>query len=190
MNIVWENSSDVICMSARAASGHVTTILSPTYLKMFADDKVSQAHSALAFDLDSSVFSEEEETSKSGRQAIHPKLIYNVEFGNKSNYGSTSVTAEDIGCFVDLVVRAWKSKNNVSLMMHDLVRTKGEIQTPFRCEAKITKLDPNALVVVVRDISERFKRFEAEKKVISETTARLKDAAANRFTRHEVKNGE
>ena len=44
-------------------------------------------------------------------------------------------------------------------------------------------------MIVVRDISERFRRFEAEKKVISETTARLKDAAANRFTRHEVKNG-
>uniref|UniRef100_A0A7S1YS11 Uncharacterized protein n=1 Tax=Ditylum brightwellii TaxID=49249 RepID=A0A7S1YS11_9STRA len=59
----------------------------------------------------------------------------------------------------------------------------------IRCEAKINRLELNALVIVVRDISERFRRFEAEKRVVFETTAREKDAEANRFTRHEVKNG-
>jgi signal transduction histidine kinase len=200
MSVVWDNSSDVIGISARASSGYVTTILSPTYLKMFTDDKNDRERSALAFDLDPSVFIEERgSTSTESHKAIHPTIIYNVKIGSRSSaasrkscYGTTTSSSKDIllvSCFVDLVVRAWKSQNDVSLLTHDLVRTKGEKQIPVRCEAKITKMDPNALVVVVRDISERFKRFEAEKKVISETTARLKDAAANRFTRHEVKNG-
>ena len=41
----------------------------------------------------------------------------------------------------------------------------------------------------MRDVSERYRRFEAEKRFVFETTARQKDAEANRFTRHEVKNG-
>ena len=35
----------------------------------------------------------------------------------------------------------------------------------------------------------RFRRFEAEKLALSEMTARKRDSEANRFTRHEVKNG-
>jgi hypothetical protein len=87
-------------------------------------------------------------------------------------------------------------------------------------EAKVTKLGPRRLVIVVRDVTERMARHEAEKRFIAESTARskvitqsssnshvfsrfffvathsllilfhaTKDAAANRFTRHEVKNG-
>lgn len=44
-------------------------------------------------------------------------------------------------------------------------------------------------MIVLRDISERFQRFEAEKQLVIEVTERKKDAEANRFTRHEVKNG-
>ena len=73
--------------------------------------------------------------------------------------------------------------------MHDLVRMDGDGPLPIRCEANISIMEDNVMVIVVRDISERFRRFEVEKNVISETTARRKDAAANRFTRHEVKNG-
>jgi signal transduction histidine kinase len=65
----------------------------------------------------------------------------------------------------------------------------GDGPLPIRCEANISIMEDNVMVIVVRDISERFRRFEVEKNVISETTARRKDAAANRFTRHEVKNG-
>jgi signal transduction histidine kinase len=73
--------------------------------------------------------------------------------------------------------------------MHDLKRMDQEQPQPIQCEAKISVMEEHILVIVVRDISERFRRFEAEKRVISETTARRKDVAANRFTRHEVKNG-
>jgi phage terminase small subunit len=43
--------------------------------------------------------------------------------------------------------------------------------------------------VVVRDVTERYRRFEAERRS-AESLARQQDAQAiNRFTRHEVKNG-
>jgi hypothetical protein len=71
------------------------------------------------------------------------------------------------------------------LSMHNIARPDNR---KIQCEGKVTKLDSNAMVVVVRYISERFKMFEAEKKAIFEMTARTNDAEANRFTRHDVKN--
>ena len=48
----------------------------------------------------------------------------------------------------------------------------------------------SALIAVIRDVTERHRRFEAEKRAHSETVQRQRDAqAVNRFTRHEVKNG-
>jgi phage terminase small subunit len=45
----------------------------------------------------------------------------------------------------------------------------------------------NARIVVVRDVTERYRRFEAERRN-AESLARQQDAQAiNRFTRHEVK---
>ena len=41
----------------------------------------------------------------------------------------------------------------------------------------------NTLIAVVRDVSERYKRFEAERRATRDMHT------ANRFTRHEVKNG-
>ena len=45
------------------------------------------------------------------------------------------------------------------------------------------------MVAVIRDISDRIARFEAEKQLAVESTEREKDSQTNRFTRHEVKNG-
>jgi hypothetical protein len=42
---------------------------------------------------------------------------------------------------------------------------------------------------VLRDVSERYQRFEIEKALLEEVIVRKKDAEAIRFTRHEVKNG-
>jgi signal transduction histidine kinase len=73
-------------------------------------------------------------------------------------------------------------------LMKELVSPHDETVV-HRCETKITKLGENTSLIVMRDISERHQRFEAEKKLIEEQTARRKDFEANRFTRHEVKNG-
>jgi len=105
----------------------------------------------------------------------------------------TSEVRPGVVAMGELLVRAWNTSHSGEevLLMHDIVREEkktGEIRH-IRCEAKVTRLENDAILVVVRDISERFRRFEAEKRVVMEKTARTKDAEANRFTRHEVKNG-
>ncbi|CAJ1948208.1 unnamed protein product [Cylindrotheca closterium] len=88
-----------------------------------------------------------------------------------------------------MVGRAWNQKTGSRSMNHRLLKIADGAKVFIKCEANICTLDNDAMLMVVRDISERTKRFEAEKKTILETTARKKDAEANRFTRHEVKNG-
>ncbi|KAL7469864.1 hypothetical protein ACHAXS_010109 [Conticribra weissflogii] len=102
----------------------------------------------------------------------------------KPDTGSLRAVAE-------VVVKAWKCEEREVVLSHDLywIREKDDCQFLIRSEAKVSRIDENSMIVIVRDISERVKVFEAEKKVLFETTSRLKDAEANRFTRHEVKNG-
>jgi len=114
-------------------------------------------------------------------------------YGNVTGYAASEtpdVRPEEFSSVAELVVRAWALDSTETLLMQDLVLLHEAEEHIIRCEAKVTRLEENALVIVVRDISERFRRFEAEKKVVHETTAREKDAEANRFTRHEVKNGK
>lgn len=95
--------------------------------------------------------------------------------------------AQLVVAFTDMMARAWQSKSEEMLFEHDAILEDGVARTKY--EVKVTRLEENALVVVVRNVSERYRRFEAEKRFVFETTARQKDAEANRFTRHEVKNG-
>jgi len=189
LSAVWDNSSDMIILSVRGISGDVSSMLSPTYLKIFSDEKSEKnptTGKALAFELNARSFTADDDPI--------PIAIYDVNLNHVLPKGKTwtknkSVAKSEMVSLSKLVIRAWESetKNKEELfIMHDLSRSLGQ---NIRCEANITRMEENALVIVVRDISERCRRFEAEKKAISETTARLRDAAANRFTRHEVKNG-
>jgi len=258
MAVVWDSSSDVIGISVRSVNGTVTTMLSPTYLKIYErrkeklrtktsndpgtdqpqrENRKESQGNALIFELDANDFKrggnkEEKEACSRVRgsrgvcnddggaaRLVEPKIVYNIEFaagsrrrkaptpqgedseetarrrayGNVTGYTARKrpdICAKELSSVAELVIRSWNldSKDN-TLLMQDLLLLQNEDDHFIRCETKVTRLEENALVIVVRDISERFHRFEAEKKVISETTAREKDAEANRFTRHEVKNG-
>lgn len=131
-------------------------------------------------------------TVKFGKNESFPSVLGNESSAAHSHFGLFRKSAEALNDLVpmsELVVKAWDTNINTKMLLHDLVREHNNQMESIRCEANITRLEANALVIVVRNISERFRRFEAEKKAVSETTARSKDAAANRFTRHEVKNG-
>jgi len=127
-----------------------------------------------------------ETSSSSSNGDKNGSVIHNEQINIDSDASREAITS-----MAELVARAWtlENKETETLLMHDLTKKEGYTRKQIRCEANVTRMEENALIIVVRDISERFRRFEAEKKVVSETTARLKDEAANRFTKHEVKNG-
>mmetsp|Transcript_13156 Transcript_13156/g.19347 ORF Transcript_13156/g.19347 Transcript_13156/m.19347 type:complete len:1134 (+) Transcript_13156:88-3489(+) len=187
LSAVWDNSSDMIIISTRGVSGDISSMLNPTCMKFYSKNKRARNHkNTLAFDLNASCLSSEDDPIPSNFYGV----ALNDEFPSFQPWSKNKeLTQSEMTSLSKLVIRAWKAEVNKEeemLMMHDLVRGRGP---SIRCEANITTMEENALVIVVRDISERYRRFEAEKKAASEATARLRDAAANRFTRHEVKNG-
>jgi len=118
-----------------------------------------------------------------------PRLYWlETEDGNKvfvRKPNSNSSMTHLLNSVAEIILKSWTGHND-QLITHNLA-FRGDMVV--QCEGKVTKLGSNALVVVVQDISERSKLFEAEKKARIEVTARSKDAEANRFTRHEIKNG-
>ncbi|CAB9499071.1 expressed unknown protein [Seminavis robusta] len=80
--------------------------------------------------------------------------------------------------------------NEESWTLQELFATNDEgDDARVKCEAKVTHIDAGAILLVLRDVSERYQRFEIEKQLLEEVIVRKKDAEAIRFTRHEVKNG-
>ena len=75
-----------------------------------------------------------------------------------------------------LIAAAWQhaeqSDSEVILMY--------QFQEERKCEVKVSPHTDNTLVAIVRDVTERYKRMEAERKAHSETVARQKDAQSVR----------
>ena len=207
MSVVWESSSDVLVISVKSLSGSATTIVSPTFVHMLDRSQGGSGtrldgpvnHRSLVFDLNAESIQPDNAMGEHSnanmydidfsRISLQPSWPLDNDDSDEGAHGSSFATDGETTAMAQLVARAWRSPRMETLILHDLIRQRGNFTTLIPCEAKVTHLDDTAVVVVVRDVSERYKRFEAEKRVVSEMTARQKDAEANRFTRHEVKNG-
>jgi hypothetical protein len=76
-------------------------------------------------------------------------------------------------------------------LVKKFMKRDGDKEKEVPCEIQLSMLEGRgtSCVLTFRDISDRLKRFDAEKKLVKESTTRQKDQEANNFTRHEVKNG-
>ena len=199
MSAVWENSNDVICVSVRGMSGCISTMVSPVYMRLYhCQDKNSKA---IMFDIDA------QEVASGNFSVIKTNMVRTIDFKSLPEprlqvfhdiqrdtniaVGTEDVTIDDtlLKSLAGMIARAWNMDSEAKILTHRLLKDFNGDKKFTSCEANICYLESDAILMVIRDISERSKRFEAEKKMIFETTARQKDAEANRFTRHEVKNG-
>eukprot|EP00804_Cyclotella_cryptica_P000589 CCRYP_009976-RA/>CCRYP_009976-RA protein AED:0.28 eAED:0.28 QI:429/1/1/1/1/1/3/820/1200 len=215
MSVVWENSSDTIAISVQKMSGSITSMISPSFFReaLMARKVKLNDISAVVVELDghsrkkridsfTNVASRVEigDLPTVGMKIIgkedfaqldlHSPVIKNIfdPVATQPSTGNLDFMTYRVVAFTDMLSRAWQTKTTESVFEHDVDPRDGSgPRTKF--EVKVTRLEENAVVVVVRDVSERYRRFEAEKRFVFETTARQKDAEANRFTRHEVKNG-
>mmetsp|Transcript_36823 Transcript_36823/g.78511 ORF Transcript_36823/g.78511 Transcript_36823/m.78511 type:complete len:1179 (+) Transcript_36823:87-3623(+) len=218
MAAVWESSSDVIAISVRTAgSGGASTMLSPAFFSLGSSDgplrnlsneqiKDFFQRKSVLYQLSDEAFQTNMKTSSNDDEYDGPKveseMIFNIEEtgfstvnlrGGELLFGGDGVEPESgpLRAVSDVVVKAWACEQRELVFSHDLKWTSAQYGKDhlIRSEAKVSRLDENTLIVIVRDISERVRAFEAEKQILFETTSRQKDAEANRFTRHEVKNG-
>lgn len=86
-----------------------------------------------------------------------------------------------IQSLVDVLITAWQVPGREGLITCDFVYEGSDSTEKIaKCEAKVTRLESNTVMVVICDITERVRRFEAEKTAVAEMTARKKDSEANR----------
>ena len=122
---------------------------------------------------------------------ILPNIIYvsssYINFGFEDNpVGKKITNYVDNECIQGVVLMFLKCELNDRKRANNfLVHGK---MNGIPVEINISKMG-DKLLSVVRNITDRIKRFEAEKKLAIQTVARKKDAEANSFIRHEVKNG-
>ena len=200
MSVVWENSSDTIAISVRKmASGDITSMISPGF---FRNALVANRRMQIQ-DISAVVLEHDHDALKGRRSSVTAvpntsempnvrvrvvpkddflKVDLDEDLAQTSKSDMVPLTAS----LTDILARAWQNDGEEFVFEQDVL-IEGEAPTKY--EVKVTRLEENAVVVVVRNVSERYRRFEAEKRFVYETTARRKDAEANRFQRHEVKNG-
>jgi hypothetical protein len=208
MSCVWKSSSDCIAISMQKASGSTTSMASPSFFRpaLIArkEDRMQDItavileHSNIA----SGTLADLSQTG--GFPTTGIRIVRKDEFTGVDMHSSTNVK-ESLEClgmdnevvsslvasFTEMLIIAWqktKSRSNEILFEHHDTIADDE-RMHKRYEIKVSRLEENTIVMVVRDVSERYRRFEAQKRFVYETAAREKDSRANRFTRHEVKNG-
>jgi hypothetical protein len=192
MGVVWERSSDTIALSIAGAENRICMV-SPTFFNLANSslDEVSPTGEPVALVFEVPV-ADMEDGKSLGR-------VYCVDLLDKPVHGKVgedvkpvpvpSFLSGSIVSLAHLIKDAWEVENG-SLLMHDFVTSSsGTGPGLAHCEVTVNKMESSTMVVVIRDITERAKRFEAEKQLAIESTEREKDSQTNRFTRHEVKNG-
>jgi hypothetical protein len=211
MSVVWENSSDCIAISVQKASGSISSMVSPSFFRSALvarkDESIQDItaivleHSSLIVQSQQSkkeLFTTSSQTSQSDLSNVGIRIVRKDAFADIDIHSSVNandpfderdneVMTRHVAAITDILARAWQMKMDDILFDYETTAEDESIRTKF--EVKVTRLEKNAIVMVMRNVSERYRRFEAEKKFVYETTARQKDAQANRFTRHEVKNG-
>jgi len=204
MSAVWDTSSDVMAMCSYK-DDRLLALVSPSFFHVKQHDEHHQQHKSdllhhhHEYDNSNNSTMILEINPKNGNyrtfeinlsQPISRKAAINIMWSDTNSTTSTNPTqAKNTAVLAELICRVHDSHGIEKTHMNEMYRlTKNNEEYKISCEARVTNLDRTYLVVV-RDISERFQRFETEKKLIGEITARRKDAEANRFTRHEVKNG-
>lgn len=200
MSAVWESSSDVIVFCAKRGD-RVSARISPAFLKMiglstgrlsFLDrGDVSLVLEIMpdrgefyvfAFDLSRPVTREIVESMKSSLEG-KKRPLYEID--------DLPVEERNVAVMAQLAVKACATKDAGTVnLVRDLVRVDefGNEEVTLN-EARVAKVEGGQSVLVVRDISDRVQRFEAEKKLVQELTTKEKDAETNKFSRHEIKNG-
>lgn len=202
MSTIWNTSSDVMIWYS-AVDGNIHAVINPAFFDLckpptedqrIAVLKESTKRPTLVLEINQNTGTSTYRILRLDMSAAVTRedamdMMFNAdEVSENADVATDRLTDENIGVVAKLLIETFSSNQNEMVLMTELQSSDADgAETTVRCEAKVSKLASSCLVTL-RDISERFHRFETEKKLVEEMTARRKDAEANRFTRHEVKN--
>ena len=216
MSLLWASSSDVIVISTKVSAHKNVTMLSPSYLALVGSEPPKMALNAdgyqkapaLALETDrgklKSAYYVDTSILSGGapnldNQLLHIDLednviqqalrITNAAWATRNSQRlNEPLRTISINCKEDSS-RDSKDSNQKGAATKSSGEDNGD-GSKIICEMKVSGFNKQTAVAVVRDVTERYRRFEAESRAHTETIARQRDMhTANRFTRHEVKNG-
>ena len=179
MSVLWDKSSDVIIISVQHSENKkVTSLISPSLSTLVGCElpKSIRDHNGVALLID---------FERKGSNPTHYPIqqiyyvdSYNIPYGGmvrKALLAPVDQASNLAKQARDIVVAAWNksSEEEASLLMYPLKGSKGE---ECSCEVKVSNHAEYGVVAIVRDVTERYRRFEAERRAHAETLARQKDA--------------
>jgi signal transduction histidine kinase len=200
-SILWDSVSDVIVISVRHEN-KTTTMFNPSFQTMIGGGlpvPVGQLSTSVLIiestgNTNTSATPSAAYFTDSARMLLRDTAtdgMYTLSHSNIDKRVSLPLDSHLAKEAWGIYSVAWQSRsdstNTLPLIVHRMNHIEGE---DLSCELKVSASMDNARIVVVRDVTERYRRFEAERRAHMESLARQQDAqAVNRFTRHEVKNG-
>ena len=197
MSAVWDVSSDVVIICSR--NDHlVNAAVSPAFFEMGSDSSSSKSTSSreqqtLVMEVDpyeGSYNTFDVDLSKPMNRDQADAML-------KSNRSKarfvTPVFEKNLKVLSDLVgdacACAIPEGQKQLIMAKDFYRLdEDKNEQIMYCEAKVVKLKGNAVLVVLRDITQRMQLHDARIQLSEEMQARTIDSNANRFTRGEIRN--
>lgn len=201
MSAVWSASSDPIIFCIEN-EGHISARVSPAFLKMLGHGAggagfLTRGEVSLILEIDTEkdtcdVFVMDLSKKITRRDVSNFKENLAAQKYQLSSSAKYSADEKNLVFMAQLVMEACKSrtKKDACQLTQSFIKKEGEVEKQLSCEAKMAELDGGSCVIVLRDISDRLRRFEVEKKLLQEVTSRKKDIEANNFTRHEGKKEE
>ena len=205
MQLLWDSTTDMIMISV-AGEETSSTFLSPSFQGFVAKDQTTTTTDSPAQPPPKSntkapgVLLKTKGKEEGETHSLH---VMDARYIESSHFSSTAALdkltinsidpkSEEIRLATEMIQSCWgvlnkDSKDESVVLLKEFERPNGET---IHCELKVSQKVPGSFVAIVCDITDRQKLVEAEKRAHAETMARQKDAQnANRFTRHEIKNG-
>ncbi|KAG7336802.1 hypothetical protein IV203_032363 [Nitzschia inconspicua] len=208
MTILWDTSSDVIVVSVKDDSGNLVSILSPAVFDLMDVTLPSslQDRSTAALMIEMQLKSSDDNAKRRRKErcgVVKAAQLVDTSEATYSRWTIHTILEEvDPSSFVattasSFVTAAWEKSTNATsfssstspwnLKPHSFVTEKDEDR---KTEIKVSNYGSGAIVGVIRDVTERFRWYEAERRAHAEVIRRQQDAQSQtRFVRHEVKNG-
>ena len=193
MNVLWDSSSDVIIISVRHAD-KIASMMSPSYPKLVGATVPAalkgRKTTALMLEMELSTLTSVIDNDIDGESSQSHTWASYVD-SSEMPYGRDRKTVlhkleaadSEVTKAISLVGAAWNrfskpDKDDSSLVMFPLECIDGSKR---KCEIRVSYHTNNSIIAVVRDVTERYRRFEAERRAHSEVLARQRDAQSVSF---------
>jgi signal transduction histidine kinase len=197
MTAIWESSSDILIFTGNKEN-RVHARISPAFFRMIGAPNTKQGSISLILEIFPKtqtyyVFAIDLSKTVTRDEANDFRQTFTENPRSLKDSGTKSIEDQNIAILAAIAIKgcgAYVGNGNERSFQQDLTyKNRNNIKCSIRCEAKVADFERGSCLIVLRNISDRVQRFEAEKNLLRESTIRRKDAEANQFTRHEVKNG-